>query len=99
MTSKFEELAKQATECYSNGEERFFDRDKFAKLIIQDCINIVKDSNGDMDYAIWVLEKYLNVSECNHTWVSAKNLYVKNGSICTECYAVSTKEPNELIVD
>jgi hypothetical protein len=60
MTTKIEVLANLATERYSNGQERSFDREKFAKLIIQECINTIKDSNGDEDYAIWVLGKYLN---------------------------------------
>ncbi len=37
--------------------------DKFAELIIKECIAVCKDSNGDMDYALGVLENYLKDGE------------------------------------
>jgi hypothetical protein len=38
MNERIKELIKQATECYSNGQERTFDKEKFAELIIKECI-------------------------------------------------------------
>jgi hypothetical protein len=42
MNERIKELIKQATECYSNGQERTFDKEKFAELIIQECIDCVR---------------------------------------------------------
>ena len=41
MNERIKELIKQATECYSNGQERTFDKEKFAKLIVRECANQV----------------------------------------------------------
>ncbi len=35
MNERIRELIKQATECYSNGQERTFDKEKFAELIVE----------------------------------------------------------------
>ena len=40
MNERITELAKQATECYGNGQERTFDKEKFALLIVGECIDI-----------------------------------------------------------
>ena len=37
MNERIKELIKQATECYSNGQERTFDKEKFAELIVKEC--------------------------------------------------------------
>ena len=34
-----------------------FDKIKFAFLIIQKCINVIEQCEGDMDYAIWKIEQ------------------------------------------
>jgi hypothetical protein len=39
MNKRIKELAEQATECYSNGQERTFDKEKFAELIVRECID------------------------------------------------------------
>jgi hypothetical protein len=39
MNNRIKELIKQATECYSNGQERTFDKEKFAELIVRECID------------------------------------------------------------
>ena len=41
MNERIRELERQATDYYSNGQERIFDRQKFAQLIIQECIDQV----------------------------------------------------------
>ena len=40
MNERIRELIKQATECYSNGQERTFDKEKFAELIVRQCAEI-----------------------------------------------------------
>ena len=40
MNERIRELIKQSTECYSNGQERAFNKEKFAELIIKDCANV-----------------------------------------------------------
>jgi hypothetical protein len=37
MNERIRELVEQATECYSNGQERTFDKEKFAELIVREC--------------------------------------------------------------
>jgi hypothetical protein len=37
MNERIRQLAEQATICYSNGQERTFDKQKFAELIVQEC--------------------------------------------------------------
>ena len=41
MNERIKELAEQATECYSNGQERTFDKEKFAELIVKECCDIL----------------------------------------------------------
>jgi hypothetical protein len=41
MNERIRELIKQATECYSNGQERTFDKEKFAELIVAECCDIL----------------------------------------------------------
>ena len=40
MNERIQELIKQATECYSNGQERTFDKEKFAELIVLECMRM-----------------------------------------------------------
>ena len=48
MNERIRELIKQATECYSNGQERTFDKEKFAELIVRECAEI---ANAGIDPA------------------------------------------------
>jgi len=50
MNERIKELAEQATEYYSNGHEREFDREKFAQLIVRECarIAIAKQTENDI---------------------------------------------------
>ena len=47
MNQRIKELIKQSTECYSNGQERTFDKEKFGELIIRECVAICKDTDGE----------------------------------------------------
>ena len=55
MNERIRELIKQATECYSNGQERIFDKEKFAELIVAECIltiqmGITRDGHNTEKY-------------------------------------------------
>jgi hypothetical protein len=43
MNERIQELERQATDYYSNGQERIFDRQKFAELIVRECLDIAQD--------------------------------------------------------
>jgi hypothetical protein len=43
MNERIKELERQATDYYSNGQERIFDRQKFAELIVRECLSIVDE--------------------------------------------------------
>jgi hypothetical protein len=45
MNERIRELERQATDYYSNGQERIFDRQKFAQLIVRECA-------GRVDYIL-----------------------------------------------
>jgi hypothetical protein len=46
MNERIQELINQATECYSNGQERTFDKEKFAELIVQEMLQTCEDHPG-----------------------------------------------------
>jgi hypothetical protein len=46
VNDKIRELIEQATISYSNGQERTFDKEKFAELIIRECAEIAEDYDG-----------------------------------------------------
>ena len=47
MNEIIQELERQATDYYSNGQERLFDRQKFAELIVRECVAICQDVDGE----------------------------------------------------
>jgi hypothetical protein len=46
MNKRIRELINQATECYSNGQERTFDKEKFAELIVKEMLQTCEDHPG-----------------------------------------------------
>jgi hypothetical protein len=70
MNEQIRELVKQATECYSNGQERTL---KFAELIVRECAeqsmsigryNTPSNITPDLSIAIAVgLKKHFGVEE------------------------------------
>jgi hypothetical protein len=46
MNERIRELINQATECYSNGQERTFDKEKFAELIVKEMLQTCEDHPG-----------------------------------------------------
>ena len=74
MNERIQALIKQATECYSNGQERAFDKEKFAELIVAECINKVRSRqmfgiedehniHHAFDLLVYDLESYFGVEE------------------------------------
>lgn len=71
MNPRIRELAEQSTEkihrfSYSLGHrtETIFDREKFAELIVRECIMVVEDSEGYSQYFPHVaknIEKHFKV--------------------------------------
>ena len=49
MNERIQELIKQATECYSNGQERTFDKEKFAELIVKECALVANAHNEEAE--------------------------------------------------
>ena len=72
MNERIKELAEQATKRYpateSSGEFSTFDKDKFAELIVEECIFAIDEqcSNSDAEgtiEAITILQKHFGVEE------------------------------------
>jgi len=73
MNERIKQLAEQATICYSNGQERTFDKEKFAELIVRECAeqsmsigryNTPSGITPDLAIAIAVgLKKHFGVEE------------------------------------
>lgn len=42
-------------------QEQFIER--FAQLIVQDCLSIMKNCDGDLDFAIWKTKQDFGVKE------------------------------------
>jgi len=66
MNERIKELIKQATECYSNGQERTFDKEKFAELIVKECGVALSPMLRDMisrGQAVELIKKHFGVEE------------------------------------
>jgi hypothetical protein len=64
MNERIRQLALQATECYSNGQERTFNKEKFAELIVRECLELVS-VNRDL-----AIEDGWNVDEAMSTAIN-----------------------------
>jgi hypothetical protein len=59
MNERIRELERQATDYYSNGQERIFDRQKFAELIVKEVLDEVLQAMDDgMDVYDTVADKF-----------------------------------------
>ena len=56
MNPRIRELAEQATDKWVGGE--FFDREKFAQLIILECTRAVQDDTTQGDHYAQRIEQY-----------------------------------------
>jgi hypothetical protein len=50
-------------EGYAYDEIHFFYRQKFAELIVQECLNNMENCDGDLDFAIWKTKTDFGVEE------------------------------------
>ena len=61
MNERIKELAEQATKRYpateSSGEFSTFDKEKFAELIVRECLNIVDDEGCGEGGSIRAMKK------------------------------------------
>jgi hypothetical protein len=64
MNERIRQLALQATECNSNGQERTFNKEKFAELIVRECLELVS-VNRDL-----AIEDGWNVDEAMSTAIN-----------------------------
>ena len=46
-------------------QEQFIER--FAQLIVQDCLSIMKNCDGDLDFAIWKTKQHFGVMKNERT--------------------------------
>jgi hypothetical protein len=68
MNERIRELAEQATTYIeptaNSGEGWIFDKEKFAELLIQQCIQAVKNVGGyNEEYHMNAIKKYFGVEE------------------------------------
>ena len=105
MNSQIEKLALECGAWHQVYEsKRFmhdhnFDIEKFAELIVAECIGIADEYDGVGSTIVSRIEKHFGVEEldvCKHDWYSAKNPVVQNGSVCVICGAIDAREPEEL---
>lgn len=68
MNEKIKELRKQAIiekiEHFSWGEPaitRRLDQEKFAELIVRECLSNIQNCDGDIDYAIYKIKKEFGI--------------------------------------
>ena len=60
MNERIQELAVEATTEEADGF-RYFDKEKFAELIVRECLSYMKD--GDIDFAKFMIKKHFGVEE------------------------------------
>ena len=63
MNERIKELIKQATECYSNGQERTFDKEKFAELIVKECMDIARTVGNISEPDDWALDRCYEIEQ------------------------------------
>jgi hypothetical protein len=63
MNERIRELAEQAT-SYNNSDGWLFDKQKFAELIVRECIDVVEDAGGiDKYHYTGAIGKHFGVKE------------------------------------
>jgi len=68
MNERIRQLAEQATTyiepTVTSGEGWIFDKEKFAELIVRECVQAVKNVGGyNEDYHMNAIKKYFGVEE------------------------------------
>jgi len=60
MNERIKQLVEQATTEEHDGF-RYFDKQKFAELIVRECMSYMKD--GDIDFAKFMIKRNFGVEE------------------------------------
>lgn len=63
MNERIKELAEQAGFIPDNAPDMNPVLEKFAELIVYECLSIMKNCDGDLDFAIWNTKKRFGVEE------------------------------------
>ena len=78
MNERILELAEQATKTYTsyfdgrgNVSETYFDKEKFAELIVEQCINVLMSPKS-------VMNKVVDLSPYNDGWVNGRLLGIEH---------------------
>lgn len=61
MNKKIEEFAEQCYEKHELLGTYEFNKEKFAKLIVRECLGIMQNCDGDLNFAIWKTKKDFGV--------------------------------------
>ena len=65
MNERIRELMAEASSgaCYDGNEPALFgiEIEKFAELIVRECLNTMENCDGDLDFAIWKTKKDFGV--------------------------------------
>jgi hypothetical protein len=56
-----ENIEKLLKEVWPDPKTSHVNHLKFAELIVGECLNVIKNSDGDLDFAIWKLQKHFGV--------------------------------------
>ena len=58
ITSEYTECGSQECHKYEFDE---IELEKFAELIVRECVNIVENCDGDVDYARYLMQKHFGI--------------------------------------
>jgi hypothetical protein len=66
MNERIQQLEKQSyTEAMHElgGTYMAFDKEKFAELIVRECLHNMENCDGDLDFAIWKTKQHFGVEQ------------------------------------
>jgi hypothetical protein len=63
MNERIKQLAEQAGLEYNFDPMLWLKHEKFAELIVRECLNTMENCDGDLDFAIWKTKEHFGVEE------------------------------------
>ena len=63
MNERIDDLIEQCTEYWTDKGEEYFDKKKFAELIVKECLSLCSTSVGNKDYNTGRMHCYDNIKE------------------------------------
>ena len=63
MNERIRELAEQSEVWNDDGDKCEVDLSKFAEMIVKECLTLMENCDGDLDFAIWNTKKHFGVEE------------------------------------